>query len=104
MAFFLPIYVDTGSGPFAGVTVYNCALNVNERTPVSDESGTPIEVDNDPDTTATLGGKLKVVLEDGTTSVQVAYVGTGGGPVVLLDVGPGEAVAGQGKRDSEVAS
>lgn len=107
MAFYLPIKEVLGSGPLSGVTVYYAPLNVNERLDVIDADGvTPIEAMNVPDTTATLGGKLKVVLADGTTVVPVAYRGSGSTPptVTYGAMVPGERGQGSVGRRSEVAS
>ena len=81
-----------------------CALNVNERLPVTDEGGTPVQVVNVPDTTASLGGQLKVFAADGVSFFAVPYTQQGGGagafPVVgVLDqlIGPTPGEAGQGR-------
>lgn len=107
MAWMLPIKAVGSSGPISGLTTYYVPLNGNERLDVIDTDGTtPIEALNVPDVAASLGGQLKVVLEDGTSYVPVAYRGGSVVPptVTLLDVGAGEAAAGRAVRRSEVVA
>ena len=92
MSFYLPVVADAGG---FSVTFY-APVNGAERMNVYDAGGTPHQVLNTPDTTATLGGKLKVILADGVTVVPVAYISRSAPvpPVTLLPQVAAERGAG----------
>lgn len=82
-----------------------CALNVNERTPVTKEDASIVEVLNTPSTTATLGGQLEV-LDESAAVKAVPYTQQGGGatqlPVVGVAeyfIGPTPGESGQGRAN-----